>query len=117
MYKKSFRNDEFWQNTILPEAVHFWERALMVRETKSTIRLNSNMSASAMLLDTSERDKCLPFVLDPFPDAVAGVPEISAGIDNTLDNGAIIPPSKPTDIPLKKSFTLPVFTAAASKGC
>ncbi|KAH0956273.1 hypothetical protein HN011_005397, partial [Eciton burchellii] len=27
-------------NTILPEAVHFWERALMVRETKSTIRLN-----------------------------------------------------------------------------
>lgn len=29
-----------FQNTILPEAVHFWERALMVRETKSTIRLN-----------------------------------------------------------------------------
>lgn len=29
-------------NTILPEAVHFWERALMVRETKSTIRLSSN---------------------------------------------------------------------------
>ncbi|KAH0551838.1 hypothetical protein KQX54_001994 [Cotesia glomerata] len=27
-------------NTILPEAVHFWERTLMVRETKNTIRLN-----------------------------------------------------------------------------
>lgn len=30
----------FFQNTILPEAVHFWERTLMVRETKNTIRLN-----------------------------------------------------------------------------
>lgn len=28
------------QNTILPEAVQFWEQALMVRETKGVIRLN-----------------------------------------------------------------------------
>lgn len=28
------------QNTILPEAVQFWEQALMVRETKEIIRLN-----------------------------------------------------------------------------
>lgn len=27
-------------NTVLPEAVHFWERALMVRRTESIIRLN-----------------------------------------------------------------------------
>ncbi|KYM88877.1 Leishmanolysin-like peptidase, partial [Atta colombica] len=61
-------------NTILPEAVHFWERALMVRETKNTIRLNRNLFvASAVLVDTSERDKCSSFVLNLFPDAVASV--------------------------------------------
>ena len=30
----------FLQNTVLPEAVQFWEKALMVRETKATIRLS-----------------------------------------------------------------------------
>ena len=30
----------FFQNTVLPEAVHFWEMALMVRKTRSVIRLN-----------------------------------------------------------------------------
>lgn len=28
------------QNTILPEAVQFWEQTLMVRKTKEVIRLN-----------------------------------------------------------------------------
>lgn len=28
------------QDTVLPEAVQFWEQALMVRETKGVIRLN-----------------------------------------------------------------------------
>lgn len=29
-----------FQDTVLPEAVQFWEQALMVRETKGVIRLN-----------------------------------------------------------------------------
>ncbi|XP_012221592.2 leishmanolysin-like peptidase [Linepithema humile] len=37
-------------NTILPEAVHFWERALMVRETKSTIRLNRKCESSQVFV-------------------------------------------------------------------
>lgn len=31
---------QIFQNTILPEAVQFWEQALMVRETRHIIRLN-----------------------------------------------------------------------------
>ncbi|XP_043668427.1 leishmanolysin-like peptidase isoform X3 [Vespula pensylvanica] len=37
-------------NTILPEAVHFWERALMVRETKNTIRLNRKCESSQVFV-------------------------------------------------------------------
>lgn len=32
------------QNTILPDAVKFWEQALMVRETKEVIRLNRKVT-------------------------------------------------------------------------
>lgn len=31
---------QYAQATVLPEAVSFWEKALMVRETKAVIRLN-----------------------------------------------------------------------------
>ncbi|XP_046600078.1 leishmanolysin-like peptidase isoform X1 [Neodiprion lecontei] len=37
-------------NTILPEAVHFWERALMVRETKNTIRLNRKCESNQVFV-------------------------------------------------------------------
>ncbi|XP_026685927.1 26S proteasome non-ATPase regulatory subunit 8-like [Diaphorina citri] len=34
------RNPRIQNNTVLPEAVHFWEQALMVRKTEKVIRLN-----------------------------------------------------------------------------
>nr|XP_034194018.1 leishmanolysin-like peptidase [Osmia lignaria] len=37
-------------NTILPEAVHFWERALMVRETKGIIRLSRKCESSQVFV-------------------------------------------------------------------
>ncbi|XP_037027187.1 leishmanolysin-like peptidase isoform X1 [Bradysia coprophila] len=40
-------------NTILPEAVHFWEQALMVRETKEIIRLNRKCESSQVFVKNS----------------------------------------------------------------
>ncbi|XP_021940334.1 leishmanolysin-like peptidase [Zootermopsis nevadensis] len=40
VYRLDREKFELINNTILPEAVHFWEMALMVRKTNSVIRLN-----------------------------------------------------------------------------
>uniref|UniRef100_A0A8W7PTP8 Leishmanolysin-like peptidase n=1 Tax=Anopheles coluzzii TaxID=1518534 RepID=A0A8W7PTP8_ANOCL len=40
-------------NTILPEAVRFWEQALMVRQTKETIRLNRKCESSQVFVKNS----------------------------------------------------------------
>ncbi|XP_065336991.1 leishmanolysin-like peptidase [Cloeon dipterum] len=40
VYRLPREKFELINNTILPEAVHFWERALMVRKTANVIRLN-----------------------------------------------------------------------------
>ncbi|XP_015585310.1 leishmanolysin-like peptidase isoform X2 [Cephus cinctus] len=40
VYRLKTEKFELINKTILPEAVHFWQSALMVRETKNTIRLN-----------------------------------------------------------------------------
>ncbi|XP_024887665.1 leishmanolysin-like peptidase [Temnothorax curvispinosus] len=53
-------------NTILPEAVHFWERALMVRETKSTIRLNRKCESSQVFVKDHHThciDTCRPVTM------------------------------------------------------
>ncbi|CAK9806829.1 Leishmanolysin-like peptidase [Anthophora quadrimaculata] len=50
-------------NTILPEAVHFWERALMVRETKSTIRLSRKCESNQVFVKDHHThciDTCRP---------------------------------------------------------
>jgi leishmanolysin-like peptidase len=41
------------QNTILPEAVSFWEHALNVRETKEAIRLNRKCESSQVFIKNS----------------------------------------------------------------
>ncbi|CAG2062823.1 unnamed protein product [Timema podura] len=40
VYRLDAEKFELINNTVLPEAVQFWERALMVRKTSSVIRLN-----------------------------------------------------------------------------
>ncbi|PBC31857.1 Leishmanolysin peptidase [Apis cerana cerana] len=53
-------------NTILPEAVHFWERALMVRETKSTIRLSRKCESSQVFVKDHHThciDTCRPITM------------------------------------------------------
>ncbi|XP_050084903.1 leishmanolysin-like peptidase [Anopheles aquasalis] len=40
-------------NTILPEAVRFWEQALMVRQTKEVIRLNRKCESSQVFVKNS----------------------------------------------------------------
>lgn len=44
----------YLQNTILPQAVHFWEQALMVRKTENVIRLNRYK----FLINISSLSKC-----------------------------------------------------------
>ncbi|XP_044018752.1 leishmanolysin-like peptidase isoform X2 [Aphidius gifuensis] len=50
VYRLDAEKFELINNTILPEAVHFWERALMVRETKNTIRLNRKCESSQVFV-------------------------------------------------------------------
>ncbi|XP_014219740.1 leishmanolysin-like peptidase isoform X2 [Copidosoma floridanum] len=50
VYRLDDKKLELINNTILPEAVHFWERALMVRETKKTIRLNRKCHSSQVFV-------------------------------------------------------------------
>ncbi|XP_063992522.1 leishmanolysin-like peptidase isoform X2 [Diachasmimorpha longicaudata] len=50
VFKLDAEKLELINNTILPEAVHFWERALMVRETKNTIRLNRKCESSQVFV-------------------------------------------------------------------
>ncbi|XP_033218855.1 leishmanolysin-like peptidase isoform X2 [Belonocnema kinseyi] len=50
VYRLDAEKFELINNTILPEAVHFWEKALMVRETKSTIRLNRKCESSQVFV-------------------------------------------------------------------
>uniref|UniRef100_A0A8D9EHY5 Leishmanolysin-like peptidase n=1 Tax=Cacopsylla melanoneura TaxID=428564 RepID=A0A8D9EHY5_9HEMI len=40
MYRLDAEKFQLINNTVLPEAVHFWEQALMVRKTEKVIRLN-----------------------------------------------------------------------------
>lgn len=40
VYRLDERKFQLINNTILPDAVHFWEQALMVRKTENVIRLN-----------------------------------------------------------------------------
>ncbi|XP_055699747.1 leishmanolysin-like peptidase isoform X1 [Phlebotomus papatasi] len=44
---------ELVNTIILPEAVHFWEKALMVRETKQVIRLNRKCESSQVFVKNS----------------------------------------------------------------
>ncbi|XP_014238873.1 leishmanolysin-like peptidase isoform X2 [Trichogramma pretiosum] len=50
VYRLDDRKFELINNTILPEAVHFWERALMVRETRGTIRLNRKCESTQVFV-------------------------------------------------------------------
>ncbi|XP_032455411.1 leishmanolysin-like peptidase isoform X4 [Nasonia vitripennis] len=50
VYRLDDKKFELINNTILPEAVHFWERALMVRETKGTIRLNRKCQSTQVFV-------------------------------------------------------------------
>uniref|UniRef100_A0AAG5CW60 Leishmanolysin-like peptidase n=1 Tax=Anopheles atroparvus TaxID=41427 RepID=A0AAG5CW60_ANOAO len=53
-------------NTILPEAVRFWEQALMVRQTKEIIRLNRKCESSQVFVKNSMTyciDSCKPITL------------------------------------------------------
>lgn len=54
------------QNTILPEAVKFWEQALMVRETKEVIRLNRKCASTQVFVKNSLThciDSCKPVTM------------------------------------------------------
>lgn len=53
MYEKRFFFSIF-KNTILPQAVMFWEQALMVRETKDVIRLNRKCDSSQVFVKHSQ---------------------------------------------------------------
>ncbi|CAD7091076.1 unnamed protein product [Hermetia illucens] len=50
VYRLEPRKFELINNTILPEAVQFWERALMVRETRGLIRLNRKCESSQVFV-------------------------------------------------------------------
>ncbi|XP_044592458.1 leishmanolysin-like peptidase isoform X1 [Cotesia glomerata] len=50
VYRLDAEKFDLINNTILPEAVHFWERTLMVRETKNTIRLNRKCESSRVFV-------------------------------------------------------------------
>lgn len=55
-----------FQDTILPEAVRFWEQALMVRQTKEIIRLNRKCESSQVFVKNSLTyciDSCKPVTL------------------------------------------------------
>lgn len=57
---------ELINNTILPEAVQFWERALMVRSTKGIIRLNRKCESTQVFVKNSLThciDSCKPITM------------------------------------------------------
>lgn len=59
-------SSSFFQNTILPEAVRFWEQALMVRETKDVIRLNRKCDSVQVFVKQSQTyciDSCKPVTM------------------------------------------------------
>lgn len=53
VYRLDSEKFDLINNTILPEAVTFWEQALMVRETKATIRLNRKCDSSQVFVKNS----------------------------------------------------------------
>ncbi|XP_034944355.1 leishmanolysin-like peptidase [Chelonus insularis] len=50
VYRLDAEKFDLINNTILPEAVHFWERTLMVRETRNTIRLNRKCESNQIFV-------------------------------------------------------------------
>ena len=56
----------YFQNTILPEAVSFWEKALYVRETREAIRLNRKCESTQVFIKNSLThciDQCKPVTM------------------------------------------------------
>ncbi|XP_037950835.1 leishmanolysin-like peptidase isoform X2 [Teleopsis dalmanni] len=61
VYKLDVDKFNLINNTVLPEAVHFWEQALMVRQTKGVIKLNRKCNSTQVFVKDGEThciDKC-----------------------------------------------------------
>jgi leishmanolysin-like peptidase len=66
VYRLDEAKFELINNTILPEAVKFWEQALMVRETKEVIRLNRKCESTQVFVKNSLThciDSCKPITM------------------------------------------------------
>ncbi|XP_055381355.1 leishmanolysin-like peptidase [Condylostylus longicornis] len=66
VYKLDYQKFELINNTILPEAVDFWQKALMVRETKGIIRLNRKCDSSQVFVKNAKThciDTCRPVTM------------------------------------------------------
>lgn len=57
-------NKYLWQDVVLPEAVRFWEQALMVRQTVGPIRLNRYVGVYSSQLYVDILNRNLWFILE-----------------------------------------------------